>query len=320
MSCLPSDRTVPIKGSGATLGESAEYRAEAVMSRASATRWAVVPGLLIVLSLNGAPAYGGPAPTPSPSPGPNADAPGAFTIPDHWALWFIGAIAVAVSLLWALPLFYDTRQATRWRRQEQTRLIDLMITKVTKPTVEDIRQIASAISTQPRGTRGLTQSLLSLIIATFIGIALIATLVSAGAGSDEMRKTIVTALLSILASIAGFYFGARTSENATEQATRPPEPRGVDPGPAAGPARMEVTTIDPVTGPAAGGTPVTITGTGLHGTTGVNFGTVPSPLVRVSSDQQVTAVSPAGQGTVDVVVVADSQTSEANATTRFTYT
>jgi hypothetical protein len=60
------------------------------------------------------------------------------------------------------------------------------------------------------------------------------------------------------------------------------------------------TDLSPDTGPASGGTPVTITGTGLMGATGGNFGGVPCPNVCVVNDTTVILVTPPGAGTVNV--------------------
>ena len=52
----------------------------------------------------------------------------------------------------------------------------------------------------------------------------------------------------------------------------------------------------------AGGTLVTITGTGFTGATAVDFGTTAATDVTVVSDTSITADSPAGTGVVDVTV------------------
>ncbi|MFE9689216.1 hypothetical protein [Micromonospora sp. NPDC005806] len=161
-----------------------------------------------------------PAPTPSPAMPevPLVDVGGTQ------ALWFIGLVTGAVALLWIIPLMYDTWQANKWRKDHQGKLLRTMIDGAGTLTVEEIRQIVSAMNAPARGTLGLTQTLLGLIISTFVGVAMISTLVSTAADSSDLRKTLVTALLSILATIAGFYFGARTAQTSTEQATRPPPP------------------------------------------------------------------------------------------------
>jgi hypothetical protein len=61
--------------------------------------------------------------------------------------------------------------------------------------------------------------------------------------------------------------------------------------------------VDPGSGPEAGGTSVTITGQCFTGATGVLFGTTPATSFTVVSDTEITAVAPAGTGTVDVTVV-----------------
>ena len=64
-----------------------------------------------------------------------------------------------------------------------------------------------------------------------------------------------------------------------------------------------VADIDPAQGPEAGGTTVTITGTGLEGTTAVTFDGVPATLVTVAPDgTSVVVTSPAGTGLADVVL------------------
>jgi hypothetical protein len=84
-------------------------------------------------------------------------------------------------------------------------------------------------------------------------------------------------------------------------------------------ATAPVTSIGPAVGPAAGGTSVTLLGTGFIGATAVMFGSVPSDNFTVVSDTQITAVSPVGIGSVDVAVVAPGGTSSASSVGRFTY-
>ena len=80
-----------------------------------------------------------------------------------------------------------------------------------------------------------------------------------------------------------------------------------------------VTGVSPSSGPAAGGTTVTITGTNFDGTTAVSFGSKPAASFSVVSDTTLTAVAPAGSGTVDVTVSNPGQ-SAATAADKFTYT
>ena len=63
-----------------------------------------------------------------------------------------------------------------------------------------------------------------------------------------------------------------------------------------------VTSISPTAGAASGGTSVTINGSGFSGTTSVQFGPTLAASFTIVADSQITAVSPAGTGTVNVTV------------------
>jgi TolB protein len=80
-----------------------------------------------------------------------------------------------------------------------------------------------------------------------------------------------------------------------------------------------VTGISPDHGPSAGGTAVTITGHGFVAGARVRFGTAAGTNVVVHSPTSITVTSPAGTGTVDVVVTTSRGTSATSAADRFTY-
>ncbi|MCG0286557.1 IPT/TIG domain-containing protein [Streptomyces sp. PSAA01] len=70
-----------------------------------------------------------------------------------------------------------------------------------------------------------------------------------------------------------------------------------------------LTGISPTTGPASGGTVVTLTGTNLLGATAVRFGAANATSFTVVSATQITAVAPPGSGTVQVTVTGPGGTS-----------
>ncbi|MFR9749661.1 beta strand repeat-containing protein [Nocardia sp. 004] len=72
-----------------------------------------------------------------------------------------------------------------------------------------------------------------------------------------------------------------------------------------------LTAIVPTSGPATGGTVVVLTGTNLTGTTAVTFGATPATSFTVNSATQITAIAPAGAGTVAVTVTTAAGTSNA---------
>jgi hypothetical protein len=80
-----------------------------------------------------------------------------------------------------------------------------------------------------------------------------------------------------------------------------------------------VTKVNPNEGPAAGGTTVTISGTNLGEASAVNFGSRSAPGFTVNSASSITAVSPAGKGTVDVTVTTPAGTDIVSSSDRFSY-
>jgi hypothetical protein len=81
-----------------------------------------------------------------------------------------------------------------------------------------------------------------------------------------------------------------------------------------------VTSVSPASGPAAGGTQVSVSGTSFTGATAVSFGSTPATAVTVNSATSITATSPAGTGTVDVSVTTPAGTSALSAADQFDYT
>jgi hypothetical protein len=77
--------------------------------------------------------------------------------------------------------------------------------------------------------------------------------------------------------------------------------------------------LKPKKGPLAGGTTVTIEGKGLGEASAVKFGPTPAASFKVESSTTITAVSPAGSGTVDVTVTTAEGTSPIVKKDRFKY-
>lgn len=80
-----------------------------------------------------------------------------------------------------------------------------------------------------------------------------------------------------------------------------------------------VTRVSPTSGPSAGGTSVTITGSGFLSGTTVKFGALAATKVTVSSPTSITATSPAGSGAVDVTVSNANGASATSTADKFSY-
>ena len=83
--------------------------------------------------------------------------------------------------------------------------------------------------------------------------------------------------------------------------------------------RPAVTGVSPDSGSTAGGSTVSITGTGLAGATGVLFGAA-AAAITADSSTQITVTSPPGTGTVTITVTTPAGTSLTAAAGHYTYT
>lgn len=147
------------------------------------------------------------------------------------AFVLIAGVVVVVAAVAVIPLIMDVRRATAWRQQLTDQLIDRA---GTDPEVRDfLRDLR-----EPRGVRGLTRTVIAILILALVGFALAVAMLSSGADSGDLRKTIVTSLMTVLATVAGFYFGSLGAQNSAEDArrhaARPAAKSASSPSPAAG--------------------------------------------------------------------------------------
>lgn len=84
-------------------------------------------------------------------------------------------------------------------------------------------------------------------------------------------------------------------------------------------AAPAVRAITPNNGPAAGGSPVTIEGSGFAAGSTVSFGAGAATAVKVQSADTITATSPPGAATVDVTVADADGVSPATPSDQFAY-
>jgi hypothetical protein len=142
---------------------------------------------------------------------------------------FVAVIIGLFVLLLFGPVVYGALSSAR----QQRRLYRLLAKSIESPKGQtqrssgDVKTILEAFgklegSLQTgdgqSGGQSLTTSLIALATLTLVGLALVLLFVSSSSDAVDLRKTIITALLSILASISGFYFGARTAQVSAKQA------------------------------------------------------------------------------------------------------
>ena len=160
------------------------------------------------------------------------------------SLVYIGVVVAVIAAIAVLPLVIDAVAAARWRREVTKELIGRSWSSAeVRDLIKDLRE--------PRGVRGLTRSLIAILIIVLVGFALAYATVATGNGADDLRKTIVTSLLTVLATVAGFYFGALGAQNSAEAArgngtsTPTPPPAKPAPAPASAPVQSPATPPQP---------------------------------------------------------------------------
>jgi sugar lactone lactonase YvrE len=130
-----------------------------------------------------------------------------------------------------------------------------------------------------------------------------ATGVSCSATSCTATSPAGTGTVNVTVTSPGGTSATSTADQFTYSTTPPPAP--------------VVTGVSPSTGPAAGGTAVTVSGSSLTGGS-VTFGTAAATGVSCSATS-CTATSPAGTGTVNVTVTTPGGTSATSTADQFTY-
>ena len=191
--------------------------------------------------------------------------------------------------------------------------VDSNVAGTSEMTLDSAGNVVLAVSGTAPGTSPALQ-VLAESTATYYGVAMTAGDLYTVAGGPSNLLATLSGPTSILNAGSGnllFTDGAASSANLDEFSGAPTGASLVP----------TVTGVSPSSGPTAGGTSVTVTGTNLTGASAVDFGTAnPGTSISAVTATSLTVTSPAGTGTVDVTVTTPNGTSAVNAPSdHFTY-
>jgi hypothetical protein len=142
------------------------------------------------------------------------------------ALILLVFITTVIFLAWFLPLTLQSRRT----REMQGRMLEFMEHRFPTNeqregggqalTAEEFRRLMAPVTELQAHQSTLDRSLLAFTIVTLFSLVIGAVLISSSADAADLRKTSVAALLNGLATIIGFFFGARTAEARSEVTSR----------------------------------------------------------------------------------------------------
>ncbi len=187
--------------------------------------------------------------------------------------------------------------------------VDANVAGTSQMTLDGAGNVDLAVSGAASGTSPALQ-VLAESTGTFYGVSMTAGDIYTVAGGPSNTLATLSGPTSLLNAGGGnLYFtdGAASSANLDEFSGAPTTGVPV------------VSSVSPNTGPAAGSTSVTVTGTNLAGATAVDFGTANPGTITADSATSITVTSPAGTGTVNVTVTTPVGTSVTSSADQFTY-
>jgi hypothetical protein len=152
-----------------------------------------------------------PSPTPSVVSSDNASA-----LPS----WLLVSLLVVVGLV-ILSGFILTAYSLSAPRSTLQKIIG----KAGKQGVKDefmTSQLIKSLATAARSGRRTTRTTLAIVGFSLLGVVVVAVFGLSGQGVRDLRSQVIAAITTLVATIAGFYFGTEAARNQGAQAQAPP--------------------------------------------------------------------------------------------------
>jgi flagellar basal body-associated protein FliL len=160
------------------------------------------------------------------------------------------------------------------------------------------QHLLSTLSLSARVGKRTTRTTLAITGFALLGLTLIALFGLSSSDVHDLRTQVVASLTTLVATIAGFYFGSQGSSASGASG-------GTAPAQAKTSTQRKITDVVPSTGPGTGGDHVAIIGTGLSTVSQVTVGAADAATVQVIGDTALRIVTPSAPtpGPVDITVV-----------------
>jgi Putative Ig domain len=170
------------------------------------------------------------AATPSPSPS-TVSSDSASALPSWLLIALYGLVALIVVVMFALTAYNLTSASSTLKRIIPRGKTELPQEAWNSPLVRTLATSARV------GTR-TTRTTLAIAGFSLLGVAVVAVFGLSGQGVRDLRNQVIGAVTTLVAAIAGFYFGARTAESSASGAgpndappgLASPDPKNPNPG------------------------------------------------------------------------------------------
>jgi hypothetical protein len=175
--------------------------------------------------------------------------------------------------------------------------IDTLLHHVDEQAVN--QHLLNTLSLSARVGKRTTRATLAITGFALLGLILVALFGLSGTDVHDLRTQVVAALTTLVASIAGFYFGSQGSTGGGSGGGSAAQSG------AASSTQRKVSDVVPDSAPHAGGDHVAIIGSGLSTASRVTVGNTDATTMQAIGDTALRIVTPlaAGPGAVDITIV-----------------
>jgi len=153
--------------------------------------------------------------TPSPSPSV-VSSDNVSALPSWLLVALLALVALVVVAMFALTAYsLSAPRSTLRNVLGQGRL------RTAPPAGMVTPQLVRVLATSARGGRRTTRTTLAIAGFSLLGVIVVAILGSSGQGVRDLRNQVFAAITTLVATIAGFYFGAQTAKGSPAANAQP---------------------------------------------------------------------------------------------------